>query len=169
MSALEIIFLLSAGVTLIAALMVVTARNLVHSAWWLILTLFGVAVLFVLLNASFFAVIQVIIYIGAISILIIFAIMMTRRVTRDPGPKFNREWVLGAVIAFVLFGGLTWMLSTWDKFNQSPPAIPVDADPLRQLGQALVSPDAYVLPFELASILLLAALVGSIIIAWEKK
>jgi NADH-quinone oxidoreductase subunit J len=169
MSPLEIFFLVTAGVTLIAAVMVVTARNLVHSAWWLILTLFGVAVVFVLLDASFFAVIQVIIYIGAISILIIFAIMMTRRVTSDPGPRFNREWVLGAVMAFVLFGGITWMLSTWDKFNTPKPAMPVDADPLRQLGQALVSPDAYVLPFELASILLLAALVGSIIIAWEKK
>jgi NADH-quinone oxidoreductase subunit J len=169
MSPLEIFFLIAAGVTLIAAVMVVSARNLVHAAWWLILTLFGVAILFVLLNASFFAVIQVIIYIGAISILIIFAIMMTRRVTRDTGPKFNRDWVLGAVISFTLFGGLTWMLSTWDNFNTPLPAMPVDADPLRQLGQALVSPDAYVLPFELASILLLAALVGSIIIAWEKK
>jgi NADH-quinone oxidoreductase subunit J len=169
MSPLEFFFLATAGITLIAAVMVVTARNLIHAAWWLILTLFGVAVLFVLLNASFFAVIQVIIYIGAISILSIFAIMMTRQVTRDTGPKFNKDWVLSAVIAFVFLGGVTWMLSTWDKFHTSLPAMPVDADPLRQLGQALVSPDAYVLPFELASILLLAALVGSIIIAWEKK
>jgi NADH-quinone oxidoreductase subunit J len=169
MSPLEIFFFLSAGVTLIAAVMVVTARNLVHAAWWLILTLFGVAVLFVLLNASFFAVIQVVIYIGAISILIIFAIMMTRRVTRDTGPKFNKEWGLAVVLSLILFGGITWMLSTWDSFNISAPAMPVDTDPLQQLGQALVSSDAYVLPFELASVLLLAALVGSIIIAWEKK
>lgn len=169
MSPLEILFLLTAGITLIAAVMVVTARNMVHAAWWLITSFFGVAVLFVLLNASFFAVIQVIIYVGAISILMIFAIMMTRRLPRDAGSQFNTEWGLALLIAIMFFGGVTWMFSTWDNFRITPQPLGVDADPLQQLGQALVSPDAYVLPFELASVLLLAALVGSIFIAREKK
>jgi NADH-quinone oxidoreductase subunit J len=77
MTALQIIFLITAVVTLGSALMVVTSRNLIHSALWLILSLFGVAVLYVVLNASFLAVAQVVIYIGAIAILIIFAVMMT--------------------------------------------------------------------------------------------
>lgn len=169
MSVLEIIFLLTAGVTLGAALMVVTVRNLVHAALWLILALFGVAVLFVLLDAEFFAVAQVVIYIGAISILMIFAIMLTRRVMQDIGPRFNSGWWMAALLSITLFGGLTWMLSTWEGFATPLPSLAADADPLRDLGQALVSPQAYVIPFEVASVLLLAALLGSIIIAWERN
>jgi NADH-quinone oxidoreductase subunit J len=169
MTPLEVIFLLTAGVTLGAAVMVVTVRNLIHAALWLILTLFGVAVLFVLLNADFFAVVQVVIYIGAISILMIFAIMLTRRVMQDSGPQFNQGWWLAGLISLGLFAGIAWMFSAWENFHMQAPPMAVDADPLRQLGEALVSPNAYVLPFELASVLLLAALVGSIIIAWEKR
>lgn len=169
MSLLEIIFIIVAGVSLGAAVMVVTVRNLVHAALWLILTLFGVAVLFVLLNASYFAVIQVVIYIGAISILMIFAIMLTRRVMQDVGPRFNRGWWMAALVSLGLFGGVAWMLNSWEGFSMVAPPLPPGADPLRELGQALVSPHAYVIPFELASVLLLAALLGSIIIAWEKK
>ena len=71
MSGLEIVFLIIAFVTLFAALEVVTSPNLVHSALWLILTLFGVAATFVLLNAAFLAVVQVVVYIGAIAVLMI--------------------------------------------------------------------------------------------------
>jgi NADH-quinone oxidoreductase subunit J len=169
MTLLQLIFLVVAVVTLGAAVMVVTARNLVHAALWLILTLFGVAVLFVLLNAGFFAVVQVVIYIGAIAILMIFAIMLTRRVMQDVGSRFNNGWWLAAVVAAVFFGGLVWMLSTWGGFSTALPDIPQGVDPLQQLGQALVSPNAYVLPFEVASVLLLGALIGAILIAWERR
>ena len=91
MSAEQIIFIIVAAVTLVAGLSVVTSRNLIHSALWLILTLFGVAIFYVLLDAGFFAVIQVIIYIGAIAILFIFAAMLTRRVMQDTGPQTNRN------------------------------------------------------------------------------
>ncbi len=149
--------------------MVVTARNLVHAALWLILTLFGVAVLFVLLNAGFFAVVQVVIYIGAISILMIFAIMLTRRVMQDIGPQYNRGWWIAAVIAVIFFGGSVWMLSSWSGFSTTLPEIPEGLDPLTQLGQALVSPNAYIIPFEVASVMLLGALIGAIVIAWERR
>jgi NADH-quinone oxidoreductase subunit J len=168
MTAMQIVFILTAAVSLGAAIMVVTTRNLVHAALYLILTLFGVAVMFVLLNAGFFAVVQVVIYIGAISILMIFAIMLTRRVMQDVGPATNPGWWLSALLSVMLFGGLTWMLSRWNGFNMSLPAMPPGVDPLEQLGQALVSPQYYVLPFELASVLLLAALIGAIMIAWER-
>lgn len=169
MTAVQIVFLLTAAVSLGAAFMVVTTRNLVHAALYLILTLFGVAVLFVLLNAGFFAVVQVVIYIGAISILMIFAIMLTRRVMQDIGPTTNPGWWLSALLSLLLFGALSWMLSSWEGFSTPLPAMPSGVDPLEQLGQALVSPQYYVLPFELASVLLLAALIGAIMIAWERS
>src|SRR3989337_2061369 len=110
MTALQIIFILVAAITLGGAVMVVTVRNLVHAALWLILTLFGVAVMFAILNAGFFAVVQVVIYIGAISILMIFAIMLTRRVMQDVGPQLNPGWWIAGLLSVVLFGGLVWML-----------------------------------------------------------
>jgi NADH-quinone oxidoreductase subunit J len=135
----------------------------------LILTLFGIAIMFVLLNAGFFAVVQVVIYIGAIAILMIFAIMLTRRVMQDVGPQFNPGWWIAGILTVVLFGGLVWMLEQWEDFYLGMPALSAEADPLTLLGQALVSPNAYVLPFELASVLLLAALVGAIMVAWERR
>jgi NADH-quinone oxidoreductase subunit J len=169
MSPVQIVFLLTAIVTLGSALMVVTDRNLIHAAFWLILTLFGVAVFFVLLNAGFLAVAQVVIYIGAISVLMIFAIMLTRRLAIEPGSQTNHNWGWAALIAVVLFGGLAWMLSSWQGFSTPMPALSPEANPLVRLGEALVSPNAYVLPFEVASVLLLAALVGAIMVAWERK
>lgn len=168
-SAMQIFFIVVAAVTLGSALMVVTARNLIHSALWLILALFGVAVLYVTLNAGFLAVAQVVIYIGAIAILIIFAIMLTRRAAKDEGPVLNANWIWGALLAVVMFGGLVWVLAGWPGFGATATALDRNLDPLRMLGTALVSPNAYVLPFELASVLLLAALIGAIIVAWDRK
>ena len=169
MTTLQIIFILVAATTLGAGLMVVTARNLIHSALWLVLALFGVAVLYVLLEAGFLAVVQVMVYIGAIAILIIFGIMLTRKIALDSGPRFNENWGWALFIAVVVFGGLAWMLSTWNGFQAQAPAMGERFDSLKALGVALVSPDAYVLAFELASVLLLAALIGSVVIAWDRK
>ncbi len=169
MTPLQILFLITSVAILGSALMVVTTRNLVHAALWLIVSLFGVAVLFVILNAGFLAVAQIVIYIGAIAILMIFAIMLTRRVAQDSGPQTNPNWIWAFFVAFALFGGMTWLLSTWNGFSTPLPEISSRADPLRQLGQALVSPNAYVLPFEIASVLLLSALIGAIMVAWDRR
>lgn len=169
MSPIQIIFLIAAISTLSAAIMVVTTRNLVHANLWLIVTLFGIAVFFVLLNAGFLAVAQVIIYIGAIAILMIFAIMLTRRLATESRSQINQNWGWAALIALVLFGGLIWMLTTWQGFSTTMPTMSAGADPLHALGTALVSPDGYVLPFEVASVLLLSAMVGAIMVAWERK
>jgi NADH-quinone oxidoreductase subunit J len=169
MTALQIVFLITAVVTLGSALMVVTSRHLIHAAFWLILSLFGVAVLYVVLNAGFLAVAQVVIYIGAIAILVIFAVMMTRTLVEDFTKQLNAQWWVAALLSVVLFAGLAWMLGSWDGFSTPLPPMAVGADPLRQLGVALVSPNAYVIPFELASVLLLGALIGSLLIARERK
>jgi len=149
--------------------MVVTSPNLIHSALWLVAALFGVAVVFALLNAGFLAVVQVVIYIGAIAILMIFAIMLTRRIAKDAGPRFNTNWPWAAILAVIMFVGLTWILVNWPGIDQPAAFLSPASDPLKELGIALVSPNGYVLPFELASVLLLAALVGAIVVSWERK
>jgi len=164
----EIIFLIIAVVTLVAAFLVVTTPNLVHAALWLILTLFGVAATFVLLNATFLAVVQVVVYIGAIAILMIFAIMLTRKVMKDSGPQTTANWGWALVLGLLLFVGLALVLINSGAADVTMAAMSPDADPVSQLGQELVSPDAYVIPFELASVLLLAALIGAIVVAWNR-
>jgi NADH-quinone oxidoreductase subunit J len=169
MTVLQGIFLVVGVVTLGGAVMVVTARNLIHAALWLILTLFGVAVMYGLLSAPFFTVIQVVIYIGAISILMIFAVMLTRRVKQEVGSSVNKGWWLAGLMSLVLFTALVWMFSTWDGFQTALPDLPRGTDTIKVLGTALVSPNGYVIPFEIASLLLLAALIGSVAVAWERK
>jgi NADH:ubiquinone oxidoreductase subunit 6 (subunit J) len=169
MTAIQIFFLITALVILGSALMVVTTHNLVHAALWLIVTLFGVAVLYAILNASFLAVVQVVVYIGAIAILFIFAVMLTRKEIRDHGPQLNNGWWLNTIIALLTFGGLFWMLQSWNGFSKIAADFPSNYDAVGQLGNALISPNAYVLPFEVASVLLLAALVGAVYIAFNRK
>jgi NADH-quinone oxidoreductase subunit J len=165
---LQIFFIVIAAVTLTSAVLVVTSRKLMHSALWLVLALFGVAVLFAFLEASFYAVVQVLVYIGAIAILIIFAVMLTRHVMDDTGPQLNKGWWVAAVAAFALFAGLLTALGAWTGFQEGPGAAP-DPALLTQFGLDLVDPNKFVIPFEVASILLLAALVAAIYIAADKK
>lgn len=165
----QIIFLLCAALIISSAIMVVTTRNLVHAAFWLIAALFGVAILYGLLQAGFLALVQVVVYIGAIAVLFIFAVMLTRRELRDKGTQVNKNWVMAALLALLTFGGLAFILSTWTGFSSTAQALPAGTDPLMLLGKALVSPEEYVLPFEVASILLLAALVGAVYIASSNK
>ena len=169
MTALQITFLLVGLVILGAGFMVVTTRNLIHAALWLIVTLFGVAALYAMLNAGFLAVVQVVVYIGAIAILFIFAVMLTRKDLRDQGPQANRGWWLGALVALLTFGGLYGILRGWSGFSNLPAAIPPGFDAVGGLGDALIQPNAFVLPFEVASVLLLAALVGAVYIAFNRK
>jgi NADH-quinone oxidoreductase subunit J len=95
--------------------------------------------------------------------------MLTRRVATDSGPQINPNWLIAAVIGLVFFGGIVWTLIGWQGFSAQAPTIPAEVDPVRMLGAALVSPNGFVLAFELASVLLLAALIGAIIVAWERK
>jgi NADH-quinone oxidoreductase subunit J len=169
MTAEQIIFLIVGAVTLISGLMVVTVRNLVHAALWLVATLFGVAILYTLLNASFLAVVQVVVYIGAIAILFIFAVMLTRRQAAETGASVNTNWWMGALMSVLTFAGLAYLLQSWSGFSKQASASPSGFDAINQLGTALTSPAGFVLPFEVASVLLLAALVGAVYLAFTKK
>ncbi|MBI5080245.1 MAG: NADH-quinone oxidoreductase subunit J, partial [Chloroflexi bacterium] len=151
--------------TLFTATMVVVARNLVHAALWLILSFFGVAVVFAMLEAGFIAVVQVALYIGAIAILIIFAMMLTRKVMNDTEPQTNSQWVLSFLAAAAAFIGLAGLLNAtvWSLLQ----VVSLEGS-VAQLGRALVEPNQYVLPFEVASVLLIVALIGAVAIASEK-
>ncbi len=161
----RIIFVLLAGVTLAAAVAVVTLRNLLRSALALALALFGVASIYFLLQAEFIAMVQVLIYVGAVMVLILFAIMLTERLTEKQLSQFNGKWWLAAPLAFLLFAliassvvGTTWLL----RPNEALPE-----NPTLTLGNQLMT--TYALPFEIASVLLLVALVGAIVVAWPTQ
>jgi NADH-quinone oxidoreductase subunit J len=159
----QIIFLVTGAITLLAAIMVVTSPRLVHAGLWLILTLAMVAVLFVLLENGFLAVVQVAVYIDAIAILIIIVVMLTRAVMRDTDPQITRMWLWAGLGSLILFGGMFAII------NQiAPQPLPELTDPesgLDVLGKALVDVDGFILPFEIASVLLVAALIGAIVVA----
>lgn len=160
----QVMFIVISAVTLISAALVVTTRSLFRSALWLILTFFGIAGLFILLHAEFLAIAQILIYVGAISTLIIFAIMLSRGVMDPNARRFNDQWGLVAGFAAVFFVLLTAILTRvpWQVTAAPPPA-----DQIRLLGIELVSP--YAIPFEVASVLLVVAMIGAIIVARERE
>lgn len=166
MTPVQIIFLLVGAATLVSALRVVASHNLIHSALWLIVTLFMVAVLFVLLEAGFLATVQVVLYIGAIAIMIIIGAMLTRRVMQDAGPQTNSQWWVALLVVAAVFVGLVAMLL---RFPWAVTNAAVSPDSLADLGRSLVDPNRFVVPFEVASVLLVAALIGSIVIVGESK
>lgn len=152
-----IAFWILSAVTLVAAGGVMVSRNLLHAVLFLILTFVGVAGFFVLLSADFIAMAQVIIYVGAIAVLVLFAILLTPRAGRDNGetkmllPGLLLSICLAAVFLFVIQD------ATWSE-RGTDPGLGAEA-----LGTALLT--TWILPFEIASVLLTAALVGSIMLA----
>jgi NADH-quinone oxidoreductase subunit J len=169
MTAEQIIFLLTAVLVLGSALMVVTVRNLLHAALWLVASLFGVAVLYAILQANFLAVVQVVIYIGAIAILFIFAVMLTRRQLLESGRQTRSTWWIPALLGLLILIGLVSLILSVPGLDRTAAAMPAGLDTVQALGTALVSPDAFVLPFEVASVLMLAALVGAVYVATVDK
>jgi NADH:ubiquinone oxidoreductase subunit 6 (subunit J) len=178
MPAEQVIFIVISVITLGSALLVVTLSNLFRAALALMVSFLGVAGMYVMLDAGFLAAAQLLVYIGAISILLIFAIMMTRRLMSTTEPAFNTQMGAALVTAVISFIVIAWVVS---QFNEVLPQIVqanVDAKPMgpeilptiegsvAAMGQAFVDPNGFVLPFEIASVLLLAALVGAIIVAW---
>ena len=151
-------------------LMVVSLRNIVQAAGALVLTLFGVAGLYVLLEAGFLAAVQILVYIGAIAILIIFTVMLTRRVADSGEPRFVSQWYLALVPALGVLALLigTVIAPIWWGATWAVPDLAAGAT-TRELGLALLDPGRYALPFEIASVLLLGAMVGAIVIAREKS
>lgn len=162
-----IVFSIFALLAIGGALGVVISRNLIHSALYLIISLFGAAGLFVLLLSPFLAAVQVLVYIGAIVVLIIFAAMLTREMIQTK-EIFNKQWWLGVVLAVLLLAVLSIgvLMPVWgpDGTN-TPTTLSATAMSVTDLGVALVDGNQYVLPFEVASLLLTAAMIGAIVVA----
>jgi NADH-quinone oxidoreductase subunit J len=157
----EVAFLALAVVGGLAGVLVVTSRNIVHAALWLVVALASVAGVFLLLAAPFVAFVQVIIYVGAIVVLILFGIMLTRApVGRRVLDNSLRARIGALVIGGSVFAMLTWfMVDAWSGERITNRA----ATSTAALGTAIFR--NYVLPFEAVSILLLAALIGAIVLA----
>jgi len=165
MTTIQFFFLLFSFITLLSGFRVVTTRNMFHAALYLVISLFGVALLFVLLDAGFLAAVQLIVYIGAIAVLIIFAVMLTRGVMQPKGSALNTQAGLAAVVSAAM---LFILIRVLPNFNYPVAAgVDVPADSILRLGNSFVN--EFVLPFELASVLLLAAMIGAIYIAREHK
>lgn len=170
MTGQQIIFIIISAITLVTAIVVVTDRNLFHAALAMMGSFLGVAGLYVLLEAGFLAAAQLLVYIGAISILVIFAIMMTRRLMQSHEVAVNSQWTYGLIASALVFVLLVLVIpATWPAAGPQEASAEVLRGSVTALGVALVSPDQYVVPFELASVLLLAALVGAIVVAWPEK
>lgn len=151
-------FYVVAAAVLAGAWVSVSARNLFRAALGLALALFGVAALYLFLEAEFLAVAQLLIYVGAILALVIFGVMLTARIADPAARRWNRQAGAAALLALAVGLGLAraFLRAPWP----APAGAPV---PLAALGRTLIS--EYLLPFELLSLLLLGALVGAITIA----
>ena len=164
LSPLTVSFAIMAVFALGGGLGVVLSRNLFHAALYLILALFGIAGLFITLEAPFLAVVQILVYVGAISILITITIMVTRRIM-GVSEAVNRQWPVAAVGAVLVLAVLAYVLM--GQFAGLAPTADVPPDTIERIGREFASPQGYLVPFEVASVLLLGALIGAIVVARE--
>lgn len=166
LNAVTIGFVVFTVLTLGGGIGVVTTRNLFQGTIWLMMSLFGVAGYMVLLSAPFLAAVQVLVYIGAIAILITFAVMLTRSVTRirERYIRTLPSLIAALVLFLILIAGVTLPVFG----GQSPGAAPVIVATTTDFGKALVDGNGYVVPFMLASLLLTAAMIGAIFIARDE-
>ncbi|MDA1172931.1 MAG: NADH-quinone oxidoreductase subunit J [Chloroflexi bacterium] len=153
-----VLFYILGGITIVAALGVVTTRNIVYGALFLLVSLMGVAGLFVVLVAEFLALVQLLIYGGAIIIVILFALMLTRETDFSIATE-HRRWPVAAVVSLALFGLLASSAINDSSLYNSDRRSGIG---IEELGTGLF--ENWAVPFEIASIVLLVALIGAIVI-----
>lgn len=161
------VFWILSFVIVVSALMVVSLKNIFHSALFLILCLFSVAGIYILLGAEFLAAAQVLIYVGAVAILMIFAVMLTTKLASRTITQSNEN----AVVAFfvcLIFALVTLILiakTPAEIWRYAPGQLP--ANNIMTVGKYLMT--QFMLPFEVVSILLLAAMIGAIVLARKER
>lgn len=157
------IFLAFVAMTLGSALIVAASRNIIYSAYSLLLTFFGVAGLYAFLDADFLAASQLLVYVGGILVLILFGVMLTHKIRDIKLSNETTNPILGAAIAGMLFLFLAYVSfqTKWQIDNRPPEPTTVE------IGRAFVG--RYLLPFEASSVLLLGALIGAAYLARREK
>jgi NADH-quinone oxidoreductase subunit J len=159
------VFYLVSAMTVAGALAAVLLKPLVHCALAVTVAFAGLAFLFLSLDAQFAGFAQILVYIGAVAILIVFAILLTKGSELPRDGVFSRSWLAGVVISAAVFAALGWAIlrSAWTLPHEA--AVP--AVTVHDIGVALV--DRYVLPLEIVALLLTAATIGAVIVAMHEK
>ena len=154
-------FVAIAILTLAGALAAATLQKLMHATLCLVIAFVGLAAFFFLLGAEFVGLVLVVVYVGAVAVLIVFTILLTRRDVAEDR-RFN--WG-GGVIAIAVFGGLVWAI--FQTRSLSVPAPPIEALTVKRIGELLMT--NYVWPLQCVGLLLTAALIGALILVIEEK
>ena len=157
-------FNIIAGITVAAAVAAMGLRNLVHCALALTIALVGLAAAYLQLDAQFVGFAQILVYVGAVAILIVFAILLTRGSEPAQQPILSRGWLSGIVVAVAVLGVLAWAIAKSPAIPRGIPSPPEAT--VRQIGDALMN--RFVLPLESVGLLLTAALIGAVIIAMKE-
>jgi len=156
----NVAFGIIAAMMIFAALSVVTSKNVVHAALWLVMVLSGVAAQYILASAEFVAASQILVYIGAVMVLFLFGIMLTRAQIGKEAGLNNKGWALGIPVALVLFGLMAWVIL--DAFGDD---IIADGPPTPTVLLSDQFLSIYLVPFLAVSFVLLAAAIGAIVLA----
>lgn len=158
-------FVIIAVMTVASAIAAMSLRNLVHCALALTVTFAGLAAFYLQLDAQFVGFAQILVYIGAVAILIVFAILLTRGSEQPQQKAFSGAWISGAAVALVVFGILARSIIT---SSTTEPSLPASREvTVHQIGDVLMT--KYILPLEVVGLLLTAALIGAVIIALQEK
>jgi NADH-quinone oxidoreductase subunit J len=163
--AVGFVFYLISALAVGGALAAVLLKNLVHCALALTVAFLGLALLFLRLDAQFAGFAQILVYVGAVAILVVFAILLTRGSEVPMGGVFSKTWLVGLAIAAAVFAILGWAVlkaGPWLPNETTAPQVTVN-----EIGQALMG--RYVLPLEIVAVLLTAALLGAVIVAMHEK
>jgi NADH-quinone oxidoreductase subunit J len=162
---MSVVFYLIAALTIAGGLAAVFLKNLVHAALAVTVAFGGLALLFLSLDAQFAGFAQILVYIGAVAILIVFAILLTRGSELPKDGVFSKTWLVGLVIAAAVFSVLGWAVLSSASSLPNQTAVP--AVTVHDIGVALVG--RYVLPLEIVALLLTAATIGAVIVAMHEK
>ena len=158
-------FILIAALTVAASVAAMTLRNLVHCSLALVLAFAALAATYLQLDAQFVGFAQILVYIGAVAILIVFAVLLTRGGEAPETSVFSASWIWGALVAVAVFATLAWAIKN-SFASQRTPAGKTEAT-VKQIGDALMT--KFVLPLEVVGLLLTAAMIGAVIIAMKEE
>jgi NADH:ubiquinone oxidoreductase subunit 6 (chain J) len=162
---MTISFAIIAVVIIAASVAAITLRHLIHCSLALVVAFAGLAAAYLQLNAQFVGFAQLLVYVGAVSILVVFAILLTRSGENPNEEIFSKTWMAGAAVVVAVLGVLVWAITNSEVVKREPsPATEVT---VRGIGDVLMN--RFVLPLEVIGLLLTAALIGAVIIAMSDR